>query len=578
MTAKTKHLSRLVILLIMLLNCSFADSQQNFSKTSLPGIPRLEKRGTATQLIVDGKPFLALAGELHNSSSSSLEYLKPIWPKLKQMNLNTVLAVVSWDLMEPEEGRFDFTLVDGLIQEARRYDLRLVILWFGSWKNGISHYVPDRIKKDTERFPRVRIANSKNPVVSLPALSGVEGSNPIEILSTFSEVSRQADARAYAALMRHIRKVDSKKHTVIMIQVQNEVGVLGDSRDRCDAANAAFAGVVPEQLMQYLIKNKDSLLPELKDVWSTTGFKEAGTWQEVFGDGVKADEIFMAWNYARYVNYVAEAGKAEYPLPTYVNAWIIQPEDKKPGDYPSGGPQAHNHDIWRAGAPHIDILAPDIYLPNFTEICDMYTRSGNPLFVPESRAGAQGAANLFYAVGQHNAIGYSPFGIESRITDPVNDPLVKSYKVLAQLAPLILEHQGTDTIAGVVLNKNTSAQKLRIGGYTLEVDRRHQRRTTEVPDLGYCLILSTGPDEFIVAGNDIQITFFSDAAGSGMVGLASVYEGEYVNGRWIAGRKLNGDAIMLNYHLDQMAAENRPGSVVRIQDGPGIRHVKLYRF
>ncbi len=557
MTVKRKRLLGFFILTIIFSGYFCVNVQAD------SGIPYLAKKGSATQLIIDGKPFLALAGELHNSSSSSLEYMKPIWPKLATMNLNTVLAVVSWDLLEPEEGKFDFTLVNGLIKEARRHNLRLVLLWFGSWKNGISHYVPAWVKKDTKRFPRVRIAGGKS----------------IEVLSALNEANRQADARAFAALMKHIREADSKKRTVIMIQVENEVGILGDSRDRCDAADAAFAGPVPAELIQYMVKHKDNLLPELKEVWSSTGFKESGTWTEVFGTGVKADEVFMAWSYARYIDYVADAGKTEYPLPMYVNAWIVQPEDKKPGDYPSGGPQAHNHDVWRAGAPNIDILAPDIYLPNFTEICDMYTRGDNALFIPESRAGAQGAANLFYAVGRHNAIGYSPFGIESRITDPVNDQLVKSYKVLAQLAPLILEQQGTDAIAGVVLNKDTPAQKLRLGGFTLEVDRRRQRRTTEVPDLGYCLIMSIGPDEYVVAGTDIQITFFADDAGSGMVGLESVYEGRYVDGRWIPGRKLNGDDIMLNYHLDQMASENRTGSVLRIgSDGPGIRRVKLYRF
>jgi len=525
-------------------------------------IPHLEKRGKVTQLIVDGKPFLMLAGELHNSSSSNLEYMKPIWPKLALMNLNTVLAVVSWDLTEPEEGKFDFTLVDGLIKQARRHKLRLVILWFGSWKNGISHYVPEWVKRDFERFPRIRI----------------EGGKSIEVLSTLSDANWQADARAFAALIRHIREVDSKQHTVIMIQVQNEVGVLGDSRNRSDAANEAFAKPVPTELMEYLIKHKDNLLPELKEVWSATEFKESGTWTEVFGTGVKADEVFMAWNYARYLNRVAQAGKAEYPLPMFVNAWIVQPQDKKPGDYPSGGPQAHMHDLWRAGAPQINILAPDIYLPNFAEICEMYTRSGNPLFIPESRAGAWGAANVFYAIGQYNAMGYSPFGIDSRIADPENGPIPKSYDVLSQLAPLILEGQSKGTIAGVSLNKGNPSQKLQLGGYTLEVGLRRQRRRATVPDLGYGLIISVGPDEYVVTGNNIQITFFPNTPGHQMVGLAWVYEGVYKNGQWIPGRKLNGDAIMLNYHLDQMAAENRTGSVLRIQDGPSIRRVKLYRF
>ena len=121
---------------------------------SIPhSIPHLEKRGAVTQLIVDDKPFLALAGELHNSSSSSRQYMRPIWPRLARMNLNTVLAVVTWELIEPEEGKFDFTLVDGMIEDARRFNMRLVFLWFGSWKNGESSYPPYWVKTDGKRFP-----------------------------------------------------------------------------------------------------------------------------------------------------------------------------------------------------------------------------------------------------------------------------------------------------------------------------------------------------------------------------------------------------------------------------------------
>ncbi len=560
---KINYLPKLNVLLVLLAaSTGLICTSQNAYGMSNENIPHLEKRGNATQLIVDGRPFLMLAGELHNSSSSSLEYMEPIWPKLKAMNLNTVLAVVSWDLLEPQEGRFDFTIVDGLIEEARRNNLRLVLLWFGSWKNGISHYVPDWVKTDLKRFPRVRIANGKN----------------IEVLSTLTGEGLEADARAFAALMRHVKEVDSEKHTVIMIQVQNEVGILGDSRDRSDEGNSAFTKFVPAELMKYLIEHKQDLLPELKEVWSKTGYKKSGTWTQVFGEGVKADEIFMAWNYSRYLNRIAETGKAEYPLPMFVNAWIIQPDDEKPGDYPSGGPQAHVHDIWRAGAPQIDILAPDIYLFNFTEICQLYTRSGNPLFVPESFAGEFGASNVFYAVGEQNAIGYSPFGIDSRISDTENGPIPQAYKVLSQLAPLILEAQTKGNIAGIVLNKNNPTQIIELGGYKLEVGLRQQRRRTTVPDRGYCIIISIGPDEYIVAGKDMQITFFSNTSNDKIVGLASVYEGEFLDGRWIPGRKLNGDAIMLNYHLDQMAEENRPGSVVRIQNELGIRRVRLYQF
>ncbi len=523
--------------------------------------PTLARRGQAIQLLVDGRPFLVLAGEVHNSTSSSLEYMKPIWPRLKQMNLNTVLVPVTWDLLEPQEGQFNFTLVDGLIQEARRHNLKLVLLWFGSWKNGLSHYAPDWVKRDTQRFPRVRIENGRN----------------IEVLSPLSSECLGADARAYGALMRHLRRVDSRLRTVIMIQMENEVGILGDTRDRSDAAHQAFAGPVPEDLLSYLTRRKANLLPEVEEAWSATGFKPSGTWTEVFGAGARTDEIFMAWTYARYVNSVTEMGKVEYPLPTYMNAWIVQPEDKRPGDYPSGGPQAHMHDVWRAGAPKIDILAPDIYLPNFNEICGRYARDNNPLFVPESRAGIKGAANAFYAFGQMKAIGYSPFGIEDR--EPVDGPVPQAYAVLRQLTPLLLEAQANGTSAGASLDSGTPAQMISLGNYTLEVALRRQRRTTEVPAAGYGLFLATGPDTFVAAGSDVQITFFTNPPSSRIVGLASVYEGQYVNGVWTPGRKLNGDNIMLDYHLDRMAAENRSGSVVRFEGPtPTIRHITLYRY
>ena len=526
-------------------------------------MPSLRKNGQATQLMVDGKPYLILGGELHNSSSSNLAYMKPIWPKLVTMNLNTVLAVVSWELSEPEEGKFDFSLVDGLIDEARRYDMRLVLLWFGSWKNGLSHYAPEWVKRDIERFPRVRI----------------DGGRSIEVLTPLSDASRDADARAFAAFMKHVRKVDAEQHTVVMIQVQNEVGVLGDSRDRSTLANDAFGQPVPKDLMDYLEEHKETLLPELRAIWASTGFKTAGTWEGVFGSGPSTDEIFMAWHYARFMGQMAEVGKAEYALPMFVNAWIVQPEDRRPGDYPSGGPQAHVHDIWRAGAPQIDILAPDIYLPNFAEVCTAYSRSGNPLFVPESRAGEKGVANLFYAIGQHAAIGYSPFGIEDRVEDPETGPIPRNYALVSQLAPVILEHQGKGTIAGVSLDQEHPVQQLELGRYTLDVGLRRSRRTTDTPELAYGIVMAVGPDEFIVAGKDIQIAFQPNTPGPPMVGLASVDEGVYVDGKWVAGRRLNGDAIMLSYFLAAEAAENRTGSVVRIRgDESSILRVKVYRF
>jgi hypothetical protein len=446
------------------LACGLALVSTHCASRAVSEAPHLRKQGTATQLIVDGKPFLALAGELANSSATSVEYMKPIWPKLAAAGLNTVIAGVSWNQIEPQEGKFDFSVLDGVMRDARSNNLRLVLIWFASWKNGLSSYPPDWVKKDFQRFPRIQI----------------QGGKTIELLSTLSDANRDADARAFAALMRHIKEVDGQQHTVIMIQVENEVGVLLDSRDRSAAANQAFDGPVPKELMDYLQQHKDTLIPEFRDVWKAAGFKTSGTWEQVFGKGRPqsfevpvrvdsppykqadldsfrqirwpADEIFMAWHYARYMNTVAEAGKKEYNIPMYANAWLQQPNHPWPGVYPSGGPLPQVHDVWRAGAPSIDILAPDLYLEYFAEVCARFNRSGNPLFIPETGAGAEGAAKVLYAFGRHDAIGFSPFGIDGG--RPPEDNLSSSYNLISQLAPLIVEHQGKGTMSAVLLNQN----------------------------------------------------------------------------------------------------------------------------
>jgi beta-galactosidase GanA len=291
---------------------------------SQQSIPSLKDKGTSKQFIVDGKPFIALCGELSNNAATNIEYMKPIWPLLTGGNLNSVIAGVSWAMIEPQEGKFNFDIVGNVIKEARANNLKIIFIWFASWKNGMSSYVPDWVKKDYKRFPRVKINDGE----------------PIELLTPLSEESRNADALAFAALMKYIRQVDESQRTVIMIQVENEVGVLRDSRDRSALANEAYNGPVPQKLMSYIKNNKENLVPELKEAWKANGSKLSGTWAEVFGPGKPkglvmpvrnlvppmtqkeqdeamvtfpfySDEVFMAWYYATYINYVVEAGKAE---------------------------------------------------------------------------------------------------------------------------------------------------------------------------------------------------------------------------------------------------------------------------
>lgn len=485
--------------------------------------PHLEKRGAATQLVVDGKPFLMLSGELHNSSSSNLEYMKPIWPKLAAMGLNSVVTPLSWELVEPTEGKFDFTLVDGLIAQARQAHERIVFLWLATWKNGMSSYAPVWVKQDTRRFTRV-----------------VEHGNEVEILSPLCAATEEADARAFAALMRHIKEVDGPAdkngHTMLMMQVENEVGVLGESRDRSGAADKAFAGAVPAQLTAYLAAHREGLYPDLRELWKANGEKTAGTWTEVFGEGERADEIFMAWQYARFMEGVAARGKAEYDIPMYVNTWLA-PDNAPPGEYPSGGSQPRVVEVWKAAGSSIDFYSPDLYAANFEEWCKRYHRDGNPLYMPETRGGAAGAANVFYALGEEAGIGFSPFGIESEAGDA--DPLGESYKAIAAVAPLLLERQSAGDVHGFLLDRDHPQVDFTMNGYTVHVSL--DSIFGGQVENGFGLIMADGKDAFLGVGKGFRATFSPYPASGPGAGIGAVEEGRFEDGKWIAGRRLNGD-------------------------------------
>lgn len=513
-----------------------------------PAFPHLRRQGTATRLIVDGKPFLVRGGEVGNSAATNPGFLKPFWPRFAALNMNTVLAPVYWDLVEPEEGRFDFSTLDRLLADARTHRMRLILLWFSSWKNSMSCYAPAWVKTDPRRFPRAAVLDG----------------TPQEILTPFSAANRDADARAFSALMRHLRETDGEAHTVVMVQVENEIGMIPTARDHSAGAGRAFASPVPVELAAHLEAHRDVLAPELRALWLGNGGRTHGTWPEVFGAGPAGEEVFMAWHFARYTEAVAAAGKREYPLPMFVNAALVRP-GHQPGQYPSGGPLPHLADVWRTAAPSIDFLAPDVYFQSFAEWARRYARPPNPLFVPEAQRGPEASVNGLYAFGAHDAIGFSPFGIES-IAEAAGSALAASYDLVAQLEPLLVERQGRGLTAGLLPEgpEQRQPQQVRLGDWVL-LAAFERGAPAEPPPPSGGLVIATGPNELVVAGTAVTITFASTVPGR-RAGILRAEEGRYVDGRWENVRWLGGD-------------ETHQGRHVRLEPGRfSIQRVRLYTY
>jgi Domain of unknown function (DUF5597)/Beta-galactosidase len=346
--------------------------------------PKLVSEQGRHALLVDGSPYLVLGAQIGNSSAWP-SVLPKVWPALEATHVNTAEAPVYWEQIEPQPGSFDWTNVDALLDGARAHHLHLILLWFGTWKNGNDHYVPQWVKLDPQHFPRM--INSAG--------------TPLDVLSANASANMEADRKAFSALMHHIGERDATEHTVLMIQVENESGGIGAARDHSPASNREFAGQVPAELVRSL-------------------GRKPGTWSEVFPGN--ADEAFQAWHQARYINAVAEAGKREFNIPFYCNVWLAYPPAELPErhiaiagiGYPSGGPNQGMLPIWKAAAPAIDAIGPDIYSssPDFVlNILDTYARADNPLWIPEIGQSDDYAPYLFAALSR-GAIGFSPFGVD----------------------------------------------------------------------------------------------------------------------------------------------------------------------
>lgn len=505
--------------------------------------PCFKKEKNTTQFLVDGRPFLIFGGELHNSSSSSLGYMEPIWEKLNALGLNTALMSVTWELLEPREGFFDFPLLDGLIDAARKHGLKLVLLWFATWKNAASSYVPEWVKTDIERFPRaIKADGSKTPAISC-----------------FSEECRKLDSRAFARMMAHIRKVDTD-YTVIAVQVENETGLLDTARDYLPEANKLFEASLPPEFSNYLAENFDGLSPDLVKHMDFSNLN--GTWRQAFGS--LAEEAFMAYYTAKYVGSVAKAGKEEYNLPMFANAWTAQSKNEPAGFHPSGGPTAQMHDIWRYAAPELDALAPDLYLECFDEECAAYTRlKDNPLIIPEARPDKWMLAHAFYAFGEHDALCFSPFKVEeignfepasknlvaqsvfqTMSDDDTSGVLRDTYGVLGNLSPIICKYRGTGRMRGI-LQTRCMDKVLEFTDYYAHIRFNNYVDRVQVPAGG--LVIELDVNDFLFAGAGFSVQFVPKPDKPRNVEYLSLDEGRFKDDEWVRDRRLNGDEMYLPF-------------------------------
>ncbi len=491
--------------------------------TNAQQTPTLVKQGNRFALMVDGRPYLMLGGQIHNSSAWPSE-LPQVWKSMAALHANTVEAPIYWEQFEPQQGHFDFTNVDQIVEGARAHDLHVVVLWFGTWKNGNMHYVPSWVKNDSKRF-----SNTIRP-----------DGEPIDVLSPNSRNTLEADKTAFTTLMRHLKKIDGEKHTILMIQVENEAGNIGSVRDNSPESNKEFVGAVPVDLL-------------------VAAHKQPGTWSQVFG--ADADETFQVYYQAKYINEIAAAGKAEFAIPCYINVWIDYPAAALPQRqvdtpglaYPSGGAVQKFVGLWRTLAPSIDLIGPDIYSSDSAfvrETLRAYHRVDNPLWIPETGRSDEFGKFFFYALGE-GALGFSPFGVDQTGWNITGDQPWKThasnFALIEPMSREIAQLQFDGKLKTAVEEPGQVMQELDFGGWKATVafgfpqsDGRRASGTTDAH--GTALVAQLGPDEFLVTGVDASVIFHLPGKMPWIHSqILSAEQGSYEDGVWKPIRLWNGD-------------------------------------
>jgi len=495
-----------------------------WGQSNLGTIPKIVEKDGRHALLVDGKPFLMLGGQAHNSSAWP-GMMPQVWGAVKTMHANTLEVPIYWEQIEPQPGKFDFSLIDTLLKQGRKNNVHLVLLWFATWKNGSNHYMPEWMKRNAVKYPNITGRNGQ----------------PVDSPSPHTQAAMEADAKAFAAVMGHL-KIADPQHTIIMVQVENEPGAWGSIRDYSSNAQKLFEDQVPAELLK----------PEVLKALNKP-VVEKGTWQEVFGDD--ADEYFHAWSVAHYTGYVAAAGKAVYPLPMYANAALRDPiTNPKAGTYESGGPTDNVIPIWKAAAPAIDLVAPDIYIAEsekVLKVIELYSRPDNALFVPEIGSGDQ-YARYFYAVLAYGGIGFSPFGIDDNGQGATKEetaarlgPIAQEYAMARPMMRELAKWTFEGKIKAVVEREDHAEQTIDLGSWQATVSFGTSARRTEQANtrpIGKAMVVLLGENDFILIGSFCHFTFKPVGTNAGKAWqYLKVEEGKYENGNFKLLRVRNGD-------------------------------------
>jgi hypothetical protein len=470
-------------------------------------IAHFEELNGRKAFFVDGKPFIILGLQWDCDGCYTPEDMDPFFEHGEKMGLNTASLLLYWKEIEPVKGEYRFEMLDHRIEMARKHNMKIVLVWFGSYKNGNLTYAPDYIRFDHKTYTKVIDKHGKVHT---------------NFCCPTARETHRRDELALIEVFKHLKEVDSETHTVILFQMENETGIFGTDRCYCGSCNEEY-------------KKND--------------------YEKEYG--VRAGEYFTAQCIAEYCDSLTKTVKDIYPLPVYMNAWLnkVHANERAGFDYPNGGPVPDVLEMYFKTIKYIDCIAPDIYQfsrRDFEYFCKAYSIHNNPLFIPECATGmgTRTARNIFYAIGDYAAFGYDPWAINRCCPGFMTTPLVttvdgrwsdeayelhKSYKVINDAMEPIVMAQNTPNIKTIVQEEGENGILLKFGDIDAEVTYEHPANTARG------LVIRRSKDEFIVIGGGFHIRFSRE--GGKKVSIATVESGKFEGEKWVSSHVLSSERV-----------------------------------